>query len=183
MQPGSESAVTTTLQSGPYFTSSVFNRSAIEASNRADPIALGVLGALFLGAIAAAALASIGFLVTAAFMARERKSELAILRALGERPGILARMLAIEQVLLLTYGLVGGVALGLVLGWLAIPFAWLTPAGTVPVPAPSIVVPWGALAVVTVPLAALLFLGSAVLVRLAIGGSAADALRSQDVAP
>jgi ABC-type antimicrobial peptide transport system permease subunit len=171
------------LGSGPYSASSVFNRLAIEASNRADPIALGMIGALFLGSIAAAILASIGFLVTAAFMARERKGELAVLRALGERPGILARMLAIEQALLLLYGVIGGVALGLSLGWLAIPFAWLTPAGTVPVPAPSIIVPWAELAAIALPLVLLLFAGSTLLIRFAMVGPAADALRRQDVAP
>jgi hypothetical protein len=92
-------------------------------------------------------------------------------------------MLAMEQLLLMIYGLAGGVVLGLVLGWLAIPFAWLTPAGTVPVPAPDVVVPWAQLAMVALPVAAALLVGATLLIRSAMGGPAAAALRRQDVAP
>jgi hypothetical protein len=183
VEPGRETEVATALGGGPYSASSVLNRLALEESGRADPISLGVIGALFLGAIAAAVLAAIGFLVTAAFMARERSGEMAVLRALGERPGTLVRMLAVEQALLLLYGLAGGIALGLLLGWLAIPFAWLTPSGTVPVPAPGVSVPWLELSAVVIPMTVALFLGAGMLIRLAMTGSAAAALRRQDVAP
>jgi hypothetical protein len=181
--PGRENAVTAALSAGPYSVSSMLDRLGIERTGRADPIALGVIGALFLGAIAATLLASIGFLVNAAFTAGERNGELAVLRALGERPRTLVRMLATEQLLLVVYGLAGGVVLGLVLGWLAIPFAWLTPAGTVPVPAPDVVVPWTQLALVALPVAAALLVGATLLIRSAMSGPAAAALRRQDVAP
>jgi hypothetical protein len=181
--PGREGAVSAQLGAGPYSVSSMFDRLDIERSGRADPIALGVIGALFLGSLAALLLAAIGFLVNAAFTAGERNGELAVLRALGERPRTLVRMLAMEQLLLMIYGLAGGVVLGLVLGWLAIPFAWLTPAGTVPVPAPDVVVPWAQLAMVALPVAAALLVGATLLIRSAMGGPAAAALRRQDVAP
>lgn len=182
VSPGRETAVTAALAGGPYSAASVQSRLDIERTGRADPISLGVIGALFLGSLAALLLAAIGFLVNAAFMAAERNGELAVLRALGERSGTIVRMLAFEQFLLLLYGLVGGVVLGVVLGWLAIPFAWLTPAGTVPVPTPGIVVPWSELAVVAVPLVAALLLGATLLIRSALGPPAAT-LRLQDVAP
>ena len=181
--PGHETAVRTTLLSGAYSAASIVSRFDVERAGRADPISLGVIGALFLGSLAAILLAAIGFLVNAAFMARERSGELAILRALGERPATLARMLAVEQTLLLGYGLAGGALLGFVLGWVAIPFAWLTPAGTVPVPAPSIVVPWLELAVLATPVLAALLVGAALLIRSALAGPPAPALRRQDVAP
>ena len=46
-----------------------------------------------------------------------------------------------ENVALLVVGLTAGVLLGLVLAWLALPFATLTSSGETPVPAPEVVVP------------------------------------------
>jgi hypothetical protein len=179
--PGGEAQVAAVLSSGQYPIRTVYSRTRIEEAGRTDPIALGMSGALFLGSLAALALAAIGFLVTVAFMARERVAELAVLRALGESRQELVRMLTIEQLALLGYGLIGGLLLGLALGWVVIPYAWLTPAGTVPVPAPAVSVPWAELAAAALAIGAALCLGAMALIGLATRSSVAGELRSQDL--
>jgi hypothetical protein len=183
VKPGSETAVAAALEGGAYSVATAVTRAQAEAARRADPIALGVIGALLLGTIAAIALAAIGFLVTIAFMARERSGELALLRALGQSARGVSAMLAAEAAALLAYGLIAGAALGLLIGWLAIPFASLTPAGGTPVPTPSLEVPWVSLAALALPLTVLLWIGAAVLIRLAAATPIASALRSREVEP
>ena len=70
--------------------------------------------------------------------------------------------------------------LGLVLAWLALPFATLTSSGEPPVPAPVVVVPADAL-VPTVILAVVLLLATVVLVgRLLPGAQTSAVLRARD---
>lgn len=177
---GHDADVAATLRGGPYSVATVTSRIQLATAMETDPIALGVIGALGLGWIAAIAIATIGFLVTAAFMARERFRELALLRALGEGARGVAATLALEQVLLLIYGLVAGSALGLLLGWLAIPFASLTASGAAPVPPPVIVVPWQTIVPVGVGILMLLALAVLVLIGLATRFPLAVTLRAGD---
>jgi putative ABC transport system permease protein len=172
--------VATALAGGPYSVASIVSRNQLAASLQADPIGLGVIGALGLGALAAVVIAGIGFLVTVAFLARERVGELALLRAVGESARGVAAMLALEQILLLVYGLVAGCALGLLLGWLSIPFASLTSTGASAMPPPVTIVPWQAIAVFAIPIAAALALGASIVIQLTSGGPIAAALRGRD---
>ena len=183
VSPGTEGAVVTALGSGPYSAASVISRAQIEASQSADPVSLAVIGALLLGSLAAALIAAIGFLVTVAFMARERRGELALLRALGQPSRGVVAMLAAEEVGLLAYGLMAGIGLGLLIGWLSIPFASLTPSGLAAVPPPVLVVPWPTICTLAIPGLAVLALGATVLIRVSATGSVAGALRSRDVEP
>ena len=48
-----------------------------------DPVALGIIGVLGIGVVAAGLFAVVGFIVSAAVSARERVTEFALLRALG----------------------------------------------------------------------------------------------------
>jgi hypothetical protein len=178
--PGRDADVATALAGGPYSVASIVSRSQLEASLQADPIGLGVIGALGLGALAAVIIAGIGFLVTVAFLARERVGELALLRAVGESAGGVAAMLALEQILLLIYGLVAGCALGLLLGWLSIPFASLTSTGASALPPPVTIVPWQAIAAVAIPIAGVLALGAGIVIRTTSGGQIAAGLRGRD---
>jgi hypothetical protein len=181
--PGSETGVVTTLGGGPYSAASVVGRAQLEEARRVNPIALGVIGALLLGSLAAVALTVIGFLVTVAFMARERSGELALLRALGQSTRGVVTMLSVEETALLAYGLVAGIGLGLLIGWLAIPFASLTSSGAAPVPAPTLVVPWPTIAAVSLPVVVALALGAVVLIRVAAARPVAEALRGREVEP
>lgn len=82
----------------------------------------------------AAALAAVGFAVSAAGSLRERGAEFAVLRALGAPRRQLARMIAAEQGVLVALALVVGVALGTVLTRAVIPLIVLTAQATRPVP-------------------------------------------------
>ena len=183
VEPGQDAEVAATLASGLYSVASLVSRAQLQSGMLVDPIALGAIGALGLGAIAAIALAMIGFLVTVTFMARERIGELALLRALGASTRGVVSMLAVEEALLLAYGLIAGTALGLLLAWLAIPFTSVTATGSAAVPPPVIVVPWQTILGIGLPVAAFLAVGALALVRVAAGGTIAPALRGREVAP
>ncbi len=111
-----------------------------------DPVALGILGALLLGVLAAAAFAAIGFAVSTSVAARERMTEFAILRALGLAPRQLAAWLTLENAILVVISLAIGTLLGLIIAWVVLPFVTLTQAGTRPIPDLVISIPWGQIA-------------------------------------
>ena len=158
----------------------VVSRTGIEAALRGDPLALGVIGLLGLGSLAAMVFAAIGFVVNATVSTAEREGELALLRALGLSGGQLSMWLSAEHGLLLGAGLGGGVALGVLLAWLVLPFSTLTTTGDPAVPMPTVVVPADGLLPV-IGLTAIVFVVTLVvlrrqLLRLRIG----SALRARD---
>jgi hypothetical protein len=183
VDPGRDTEVATTLAGGVYSAASVVSRAQLESALLGDPITLGVIGALGLGSIAAIALAAIGFLVTVAFLARERAGELALLRALGQSTRDVVGMLAVEEGFLLAYGMIAGAGLGLLLGWLSIPFTSVTSTGAAALPAPSIVVPIQTIVLVALPVVAVLAIGAVALIRAAAGGAIAPSLRGREVEP
>ena len=155
-------------------------RSAVTADLAGDPLGLGVIGILGLGSLAALVFASIGFLVSATVSISERIGEFALLKALGLSPRQLLLWLSIENLMLLATGLILGTLLGLLLAYLVLPFATLTPTGEPPVPAPVIVVPPEA-AVPTIALAAVLVLATVVLaVRQLPAARTSSVLRARD---
>jgi hypothetical protein len=160
--PGEREGVVAALRSAPLSAGEVVDRTAVTADLAGDPLGLGVIGILGLGSLAALVFASIGFLVSATVSISERIGEFALLKALGLAPRQLLLWLSIENLMLLATGLILGTLLGLLLAYLVLPFATLTPTGEPPVPAPVIVVPPEA-ALPTVALAALLVLATVVL--------------------
>ena len=74
--------------------------------------------------------------------ARQRQGEFAVLRALGLSGGQLSRWLWLENGSVVAISVVGGTALGLIIGWLVLPFVTVTQQGTAPVPAVIVEVPW-----------------------------------------
>jgi ABC-type antimicrobial peptide transport system permease subunit len=137
------------------------------ATLRTDPVALGIIGALSLGFVAAALFAAIGFAVSSAVSARERLTEFALLRALGLSTRQLTSWLSLENGLLIAFSLIAGTALGLVLAYFILPLVSLTQAATQTIPEITVVIPWrsvlllegtslAALVVVVVVLATLL---------------------------
>ena len=179
-EPGASGAVAAAVAEPPFDAQSVVDRSAVQASLVADPLGLGVIGILGLGSIAALVFAAVGFLVTTTVSTQERLGELALLKALGVAPRQLLSWLTAEGAALLFVGLLAGVGLGLVLAWLALPFATLTASGEPPVPAPVVIVPADAL-VPTVILAVVLLLATVVLVgRLLPGARTSAVLRARD---
>ncbi|MCC6935246.1 MAG: FtsX-like permease family protein, partial [Thermomicrobiales bacterium] len=107
-----------------------------------DPVALGIIGALSVGFVAAALFASVGFVVSSAVSAHERLTEFALLRALGLSPRQLSGWLSLENGLLVIMSVVGGTLLGLGLAWLVLPFVTLTQSAGAVIPAVIVTIPW-----------------------------------------
>lgn len=120
-----------------------------------DPLGIGPQSALLAAAIAAAALAAVGFAVSAAGSLRERGAEFALLRALGTPRRQLARLIATEQGLLLAVALLVGLALGSVLTRAVVPLVVLTGQATQPVPAVLVELPVGQVAALLAGVSAL----------------------------
>jgi hypothetical protein len=122
-----------------------------ELQDRLDnPLALGTRGALSLAAVAALVFAVVGFAAAAWRSVRTRRAELAVARALGLARGQTAAWLALELAFQLAVGIAGGILLGIVLAWAVLPSVTLTPDGSAPVPAATVVVPWDLVALVVV---------------------------------
>ncbi|MFJ4786411.1 FtsX-like permease family protein [Streptomyces sp. NPDC088794] len=142
-------------------------RDEMAAQLRDDPFGAGPEAAFGAAAGVAAALAAVGFAVSAAGSLRERGAELAVLRALGAPRRRLARMIALEQGVLVALALIVGTALGAVLTRAVIPLIVLTGEAARPVPAVlvELPVPQVALLLVAVAVAPLLVTGALALRR------------------
>ncbi|MGQ0608911.1 MAG: FtsX-like permease family protein [Chloroflexota bacterium] len=143
-----EAAAVAALNGAPYSVESLVSRTERTAELTDDPVALGVIGALAIGSIAALIVAIIGFVVSAVVSTRERLGEFALLRAMGMSPGQLSAWLTFENAFLLAAGIVAGSGLGLLLSWLVLPFVTLTAEARVVVPPVLVEIPWLAIGVV-----------------------------------
>ncbi|MFI6659435.1 FtsX-like permease family protein [Streptomyces sp. NPDC050523] len=133
--PGESARVAAALRAFPDLDpSQVLVRDETAAQLRDDPFGAGPEAAFAAAAGVAAALAAVGFAVSAAGSLRERGAELAVLRALGAPRRRLARMIAVEQGVLVALALVVGAALGTVLTRAVIPLIVLTAQATRPMP-------------------------------------------------
>lgn len=124
---------------------------------RDDPLGAGPQAALLAMAVVAAALAAVGFAVSAAGSLRERGAELSVLRALGAPRRQLARLVAAEQGVLIGLALIVGPLLGVLLTRAVVPLIVLTGQATQPLPAVLVELPLGRVAallagIVAVPL-------------------------------
>jgi hypothetical protein len=164
----------------PYQVAQAIGRADLARSLAADPVPLGMIGALMLGVLAALAMATLGFLVSATVSASERLGEFALLRALGLSARGLTASLTVEYVYQLTVGLVAGSALGLLLAWLVLPSATFTPTGLAAVPAPTIDVPWGAIALADLVLGLILILAAQLVTRRVPDAGLGGLLRARD---
>ena len=110
-------------------------------------------------AAAAALLAIAGLLVSIAAGASERRTESALLAALGVAPRAQARQLFLQELMLSLPAAVAGLALGIIVTILLVPAVILTPAATPPVPPALTEFAWSQ----ALPLAAFIALLPAVL--------------------
>ncbi|MCX4969341.1 ABC transporter permease [Streptomyces sp. NBC_00654] len=120
-----------------------------------DPLGAGPQSALLAVTVVAAALAAVGFAVSAAGSQRERSAEFAVLRALGAPRRRLARMIAAEQGVLITIALLVGLALGAALTRAVVPLIVLTRQAAQPVPEVLVQLPAGQVATLLAGVAAL----------------------------
>ena len=130
------------LRAPPWSSIEVTSAAERERALLDDPVALGVIGALALGFVVAAAFAGLGFAVSAAVSARARTLEFAVMRALGLRTRELSGWIALEHALMVAFSVAGGTALGLAVSWLVLPYVSLGAAGAAPVPPVRVEVPW-----------------------------------------
>ena len=134
--------VVTLLGQDPFLSRRVESRDQRAQTLLSDPVALGAIGSLSLGFVAAIIFAGVGFIVSAIVSARERMTEFALLRALGLSPRQLLRWMTLENGILLLIALIGGTLLGLSLSWLILPLISVTQQATRVFPEVEVVIPW-----------------------------------------
>ena len=149
-------AVAARLRADGGVVQTVADRVALAQTLRDDPLTAGVVGALGIVLVAAAAVAAIGFTASATVAARQRMAEFAVLQAVGLSGRQLLVLVLTEQGVLVGLGVVLGVALGLLVTSLVVPLVILTADAARPVPAVLMVAPWAALLGLAAALAAVL---------------------------
>ncbi|MFI7095955.1 FtsX-like permease family protein [Streptomyces lydicus] len=154
-EPGAVAKVVGALRSRPDTDpGQVLVRDEIARQLHDDPLGLGPRSALTAAAAVAVALAAVGFAVSAAGSVRERAREFTVLRALGAPRRQLARMIAVEQGVLIALALAVGGALGTVLTRAVVPLIVLTGEAARPVPPVLVELPAGQVAALLAAVAA-----------------------------
>ena len=124
-----------------------------------DPVSAVPQRALLAVAITAMLLAITGFCVSIAGSVHQRRTESALLAALGVPPRAAAGQLCLEKLMLSLPSALAGLILGAVLAELLVPAITLTPSATTPVPPVLIEFNWSqtlplALAIAVLPVLA-----------------------------
>jgi hypothetical protein len=137
----------------------VTDRARVYARLLADPMAAIPQQAVQSIAIAAALLAVVGFSVSVAGSARERRSQTALLSALGVSAALQVRLLCLEALALSVPAALTGLLLGTIVAHLLVPAVTLTATAAAPMPSVLVVVPLVtafalALVVMAIPVAA-----------------------------
>jgi hypothetical protein len=143
---GDDQEILTSLRSPPLNSFGVQSRQELTDTLASDPVALGTIGALTVGFVAAAVFAAVGFAVSATVSTRERLIEFALLRALGLSPRQLGSWLILEQGVLVLVSLLFGTVIGVILTAAILPLTTLTQDGGPAVPEVIVLYPWGAVA-------------------------------------
>jgi hypothetical protein len=136
--------------------STVTDRASLQGSLVSNPLSAAPLLEGLAIAAAAAVLAGLGFSVGVAASVRARRSQGALLAALGYSPRAQVRGLCLEELMLTVPAALAGLGAGIGLAHLIIPAITLTASGAAPVPGVVVEVPVGwatliALAVVVTP--------------------------------
>jgi hypothetical protein len=124
LQPGVSSAEFASTVDAEGDSTAVIRVETLERTLRGlqtNPLALGLMGLLFLAFIVALALSVVGLLTYAALTAQGRRGEFGVLRALGLSLSRLITSLAFEQTLVVLTGTVLGAALGAILSDRVVP--------------------------------------------------------------
>jgi hypothetical protein len=136
-------------------------QEGLATSLKEDPLRVATQAALWLVTGAAVLLAAIGFAVHAVVTMRAREIEFAQLRAVGLQRGQLTRVVTVESLLLSVLGVSFGVGLGVALGYLVAPLVSVGADGRPPIPDVIVTIPWPAVALLAVEVAAVLALSVA----------------------
>ena len=148
LTPGaSEAAIEAARAGGPLTGATVLSQVETRERLTSEPLALATIGALSLGFVVAGLFAVIGLAVSAAVSARQRRTEFALLRALGLSPDQLSGWLWLENASVVVVSILAGTGLGLVISWVVLPFVTVTPNGATPFPPVVVDVPWASVLV------------------------------------
>jgi FtsX-like permease family len=150
VEDGAIDATVARFEDRPFDHRSVVSQVGRARALSTDPVALGIIGALGIGFVAATLFAVVGFIVSAAVSARERVTEFALLRALGLSSGQLSSWLSLENAVLAAVSLVAGTLLGLVIAWVVLPFVTVTQEARTPFPPVMLEVPWNTIALLEI---------------------------------
>jgi len=119
-----------TMNSYRYKASEVYDRQAMLAKSRADPlVAAGWGGILLIAFLGVVLVSGLGFVVYAYLSARGRQLEFAILRTLGFSLRQIIGLIGLEQAFVIGSGMGIGTILGLQLSRVMMPFLQLTEMG------------------------------------------------------
>jgi len=165
VDPAAGDETVSALRQEPLRRSNLVVRTDVEVTLKSDPLALGTIGSLLLGFVAAAVLAGVAFSVNAAVSARQRTREFALLRSAGLSSRQLVSWLSLENGVLVGFSLVAGTALGWLLVWLVLPLTALTQSAATAVPEVTIVFPWKAILAFDAAIVLVLAAATAVLSR------------------
>ena len=138
--------------------------AAVAAAQVAQPLNRVQQTALLLVAVAAALLAALGFAVSVAATLRERRTQSALLAALGVSRAERTRQLCLEQLLLSAPAAGTGLLLGCGLAWLLVPAVTRTGLGLPPFPPVLVQIPLPAAAGLALAVTAIPVLAAAVTV-------------------
>lgn len=124
-------ATTRALAVSQYRLGNAVDRVAVLRSVNANPlIAAGGSGILVAAFVAVFVLVGVALLVTLVASVQRRRTEFAVMRAMGVSRGQVFRLLAFEYAIVAVIGLAAGVYLGLVVGRRMLSFLEVTDAGT-----------------------------------------------------
>jgi hypothetical protein len=160
--------------------SAVTSAGALASQLLANPLSTVPQQALLAVAITAAILSITGFCVSIAAGLRQRRTENALLAALGVPPRAAARQLCLEKLMLSLPSAAAGLALGVVLAELLVPAITLTSSATLPVPPVLIQFGWAQTLALTLAIAVLPVLAAAL--TIARRPDAAAELRTAEAA-
>jgi len=163
----SRSPVLTGLPPG----SSVTSMAVLARSLSAQPLSAAPLQALLAIAAAAVALACGGFVISV-MTGRDRQRDVAMLDALGARPGQVLRLLCLEQAMVAVPAAAAGLLLGVLLSLLIVPAVSLTAQAAHPDPPILVQLPWAAAIGVAVVIAAVPTLAAGLLATRRIAAAA-----------
>jgi putative ABC transport system permease protein len=129
---------------------------------------VGLFGLLSICFLAGALLATVGILLYSFTTLLARAQRFAVMRAMGVRRAEVVRSLLVEYVVMLAYGILAGISLGVLASRLYVPLFPLTDQVDVPVPPFNAVIDWPRAAWIAALMAATLALiGSGTIVRMA----------------
>jgi len=146
------------------------SRRDIQSELSSQPLARGITVTLGAAGIVALLLAAIGVWVTLVSDARDERGELFDLEAQGVTPGTLRNQLRLRSVVLLAFGMAGGIVLGLVLSRLVISVISVSAETTSPVPPLRTDFAWGTVAIALALLALLVLALTELTARQALRG-------------